>query len=151
MRLAHGTRSCVQPPPAVCPWTHLDARGSAGDDHVSQTQARAQCSVLSVRLSVSAFGHQFFAGLWERRRRRRRRGLGTRRRTRRGAELDQLRATGGGAGLDQLRAACSWFVVRAPFFVSQRERHGRAPTLMHSCTPVLKEIMSMSMSILVWY
>lgn len=43
MRLAHGARSCVQPPPAVCPWSHLDARASAGDNHVSQTQARAQC------------------------------------------------------------------------------------------------------------
>lgn len=44
MRLAHGARSCVQPPPAVCPWSHLDARarGSAGDDHVSQARAQAQ-------------------------------------------------------------------------------------------------------------
>lgn len=52
MRLAHGARSCVQPPPAVCPWSHLDARarGSAGDDHVSQTQTQtqAQCFQPSV-------------------------------------------------------------------------------------------------------
>lgn len=48
--------------------------------------------------------------------------------------------------MDQPRAACSWFVVRAPCFVSQTERHGRAPTRLCSCTPVLKEIMSMSMS-----
>lgn len=60
MRLAHGARSCVQPPlltPDSCSLsvvsqlcsTHLDARarGSAGDVHVSQTQTQtqAQCSV----------------------------------------------------------------------------------------------------------